>query len=77
MKRVDRPVTVEWKVSSNDPEKISGRKVTKVLKAWPEATCRGLVKVERFYWLLKMESGKTIEVWQDEDGYAECSQVSD
>jgi hypothetical protein len=77
VQRVDKPVILEWKITSRDPESISGRKVVKVLKEWPESFFVGLVKVQRFYWHLEMELGKVIGVWQDENGYAECSKVLD
>jgi hypothetical protein len=73
VRRVDKPVILKYKITSDDPETISGRKVMKVRKAWPESFFVGFVKVQRFYWHLEMASGKVIEVWQDEDGYSECS----
>jgi hypothetical protein len=48
VQRVDKPVILEWKITSRDPESISGRKVVKVLKEWPESFFVGLVKVQRF-----------------------------
>jgi hypothetical protein len=75
MQRVDESVILAYKVTSNDSETISVRKVMKARKVWPEAFFVGSVKMQRFYWHFEMASGKVIEVWQDEDGYSECSKV--